>query len=165
MQNETLLSHQILKAKNFKTLSPERAIGSRRDSYLWRGLLAGKVLVDEGYMWRVGNGKKIHIWQDRWLVDAPNLRPEVPYTSFAIPIKVANLIDSISREWIMDDDRTWFNADDIKRIEQIHLPRRPCDDCKVWLGSEDEILTVHSAYHMARQASVSSNRGTAASVI
>lgn len=84
-----------------------------------------------------------------WLVGAPNLRPEVPSTSFVIPVKVADLIDPNSRAWNMDDIRRWFKTDDVKRIEQIHLPRRPYDDCRVWLGSEDGFLTVRSAYNMA----------------
>lgn len=33
--------------------------------------------MDEGYVWRVDNGEKIHIWHDQWLLDASNLRPEI----------------------------------------------------------------------------------------
>lgn len=55
--------------------------------------------------------------------------------------------------------------DDVKRIEQIHFPRRPYDDCRVWLGSEDGVLTVRSAYNRVRRGSISSKGGIVSSII
>lgn len=41
------MQNEILRAKYFLLWPPNRAMGSQKDSYLWRSLLAGKRLVDE----------------------------------------------------------------------------------------------------------------------
>lgn len=113
----------------------------------------------------MGNSEQIHIWQDRWLIDGPNLRRKIPSNIFSIPIKVADLIDSNSKAWKVDDIRMWFVVDDVDRIEQIHLPKRICDDSKICLRFDDGVLTIRAAYNIARQASILANTRAAGYII
>ena len=36
-------------------------------SAAWRGIIAGRVILEKGLRWSVGNGSQIHIWEDRWI--------------------------------------------------------------------------------------------------
>ena len=36
-------------------------------SYAWRSIHNNLDVIRKGTQWRVGNGKRIHIWKDRWL--------------------------------------------------------------------------------------------------
>jgi hypothetical protein len=39
----------------------------RSSSYTWRSLMYGKQLLQKGLLWRVGDGKQIHIYEDNWI--------------------------------------------------------------------------------------------------
>ncbi|XVF75979.1 hypothetical protein PTKIN_Ptkin13bG0230800 [Pterospermum kingtungense] len=51
-QDDSLLSFQVFQAKYFVGVNAHRANLGSRPSYLWRSLMAGKVVVDSGCLWR-----------------------------------------------------------------------------------------------------------------
>ncbi|GLT53960.1 hypothetical protein SLA2020_271940 [Shorea laevis] len=44
-------------------------LGSR-PSYAWRSILNSRSLLKEGLAWRVGDGKSIRIWGDKWIPES-----------------------------------------------------------------------------------------------
>ena len=42
-------------------------------SYAWRSSFKALEVIRKGTQWRVGNGKLIHIWEDKWLPTPNNL--------------------------------------------------------------------------------------------
>ena len=67
LTNPNPLVARVYKAKYFSyddILSSK--IGSN-PSYDWRSIHNSLQVLKEGIRWRVGNGKRIHIWEDRWL--------------------------------------------------------------------------------------------------
>jgi hypothetical protein len=36
-------------------------------SYVWRSLCNPREVIDMGARWVIGNGKDVHIWNDKWL--------------------------------------------------------------------------------------------------
>ena len=36
-------------------------------SYTWRSIFQSLEVIKSGTRWRVGNGRLIHIWEDKWL--------------------------------------------------------------------------------------------------
>lgn len=78
INNRHLLSFQILKAKYFRNSSPEFAANYNGSCFLWRSLTIEKVIVDGGFLWRVGNGADINVWYDKWLDKPPSFAPARP---------------------------------------------------------------------------------------
>ena len=54
-------------------------------------------MVNQGTFWRVGHGKRIDVWLDKWIRKLPDFKigqPQVQPT----PLKVEKLIDAAKRE-------------------------------------------------------------------
>jgi hypothetical protein len=67
VQDPNFLVSQVLKAKYFPHGSFLYFDLGNRPLYVWRSLLSAKELLQEGLVWRIGDGKSIKIWHDRWI--------------------------------------------------------------------------------------------------
>ena len=61
------LVFRVLKAKYFPRCDLIQASLGNNPSYTWRSIMVAQELVKEGVMWRMGNGKDVKVWGDRWL--------------------------------------------------------------------------------------------------
>lgn len=80
-QNPGSMVHRVFKAKYFGGSSFKDAQLGSRPSYVWRSIMAAKEIVEKGSRWVIGNGKRVHIWEDRWiptLVSFKVVSPRVP---------------------------------------------------------------------------------------
>jgi hypothetical protein len=64
MQNPGSLMAQVLREKYFPHVSFLSSVVGTRPSFVWRSLFSAIDLLKEGLVWRVGDGKSIHIWND-----------------------------------------------------------------------------------------------------
>jgi hypothetical protein len=68
MQSLDSLVGRILKKKKKKNYSNGTflnvGLGSK-PSYLWRSVWNARKLLQEGLIWRVGDGKSIKVWEDK----------------------------------------------------------------------------------------------------
>jgi hypothetical protein len=56
---------QIMKAKYFpRSFFLEASLGTK-PSFVWRNILNARELLQQGLLWRVGNGKSIKVWGKR----------------------------------------------------------------------------------------------------
>jgi len=78
----------------------------RRPSFVWRSIWQTKPLLQEGLMWRVGNGSKIKLWEDKWISGSPH-RIQDPIRVLPRDARVADIINQEANWW------------DIPLIEQI----------------------------------------------
>ena len=63
-----LTSPQSVQSEVFcKDIFMEAQLG-KRPSYIWRRILAAREVIKEGYRWVIGNGRNVHIWNDRWIL-------------------------------------------------------------------------------------------------
>ena len=119
LSNLTSLVTRVLKSKYFPTGDVLNAKLGSLPSYSWRSIHSSLEVIKNGSRWRVGNGKLIHIWDDRWLptpstykvISPPNGNPEFPV--------VSALIDPITKWWNVNLVRATFlpfKADTILRI-------------------------------------------------
>lgn len=67
IHNKTSLFYKVFKARFFPNKTIMEAVDSRIGSYAWRSILKGRVVLQQGARWRVGNGESINIWQHHWL--------------------------------------------------------------------------------------------------
>jgi len=43
-------------------------------SYTWQSVLVGLECFKQGYIWRVGDGTRINIWEDNWILRSHNMK-------------------------------------------------------------------------------------------
>ena len=85
---------------------------SRMGSYAWRSILVGRDVIQRGARWRVGDGKKIRIWQDNWLPRKHHPHAlSCPLTDFECAT-VDILINPRSRQWNGDMADGLFNIEE-----------------------------------------------------
>ena len=119
LTNPNPLVARVYKAKYFSyddILSSK--IGSN-PSYDWRSIHNSLQVLKEGIRWRVGNGKRIHIWEDRWLPTPTTYKLISPQKDFDNSPMVSSLIDNDTKWWKTDLVRSIFlpfEADSILKI-------------------------------------------------
>ncbi|KAK3228647.1 hypothetical protein Dsin_000528 [Dipteronia sinensis] len=67
LNNPNSLAGRVLKSCYYKVGSILEATKKSNDSYVWNSLIWGKGLLDTGVRCRVGDGKSITIWKDKWI--------------------------------------------------------------------------------------------------
>jgi hypothetical protein len=104
-QGWRLIHHQdslvatIMKEKYYPRTDFLEAKLSARPSFAWRSILNSRLLLQQGLIWRVGNGSSIRIWHDNWL---PGPVPQKIKSSIRIlhsEAKVCELIDTATNWW------------------------------------------------------------------
>ena len=73
-----------------------------------------------GYIWRIGSGEKVNIWNDPWVPSSANRRVITP-RGHTILSRVNDLLDPISGNWDEDLIRAIFNPVDVRSILEIPL--------------------------------------------
>ena len=96
---ESLIA-KIIKAKYHPECSILEAPLGGKPSFAWRSIQSSSELVRDGLIWRVGNGKSIQIWGNKWLV--------VPST-FEVQ-SVPKVLDQFAIvDKLIDEDLKWWN--------------------------------------------------------
>lgn len=92
LQEPESLFAQILRAKYFPGDNVMRDEPMHGMSYTWRSILKGIKLLNDGIIWRIGDGQSVRIWEDPWLPRNWTRRPIMPRGANLIT-RVAELID------------------------------------------------------------------------
>ena len=149
LSNPSSLVTWVLKSKYFPTSDVLNAKLGSLPSYSWRSIHGNLEVIRRGSRWRVGNGKLIHIWEDRWLptpstykvISPPNNNPEF--------LMVSALIDPLTKWWNVSLVKTSFLPCKVDSILRIPLSYSMPKDKLIWLGNKRGEFTVKSAYHIA----------------
>lgn len=144
IQNPESLCAKLLKARYFPHCSALEAIPHDGISYSWRSILRGLELIKQGYIWRIGDGSSVDIWNDPWL-PRPWSRPVITPRGPSLLTHVEELICSISGGWDERLVRDTFCAEDARLILQIPL-RDGVDDFIAWHFDSKGNHFVKSAY-------------------
>jgi hypothetical protein len=67
VQDPNSLVGRIFRAKYYHGVTFLEAKLGSRPSLAWRSILTARELLKDGLQWRVGDGKKIKIWLDKWI--------------------------------------------------------------------------------------------------
>jgi hypothetical protein len=139
------LCAQVLQAKYFPSedlLNGELKKGS---SYTWQSIWAGIQTFKKGYIWRVGDGSDINIWNDSWIPSSPS-RKIITARGNVVYTKVSELIDPDTRTWDEVLLRSFFLPVDVNRILNISLAIGMMEDFVSWNFTRNGIFSVRSAY-------------------
>jgi hypothetical protein len=88
----------VLRAKYYpdgKLLQAKMKSGS---SFTWQSVLAGLDCFKKGYIWRVGDGTQIKIWDDNWIPSSHNMKVLTPRGNILFTT-VDELINPVDGRW------------------------------------------------------------------
>jgi hypothetical protein len=128
------LCARVLRARYYPDVKLLNAKLKSGSSFTWQSILAGLKCFKQGYIWRVGDGSQINIWEDHWTPSSHNLRIMTPRGNNLITT-VEELINPITGYWDEELIRDLFWPVDVNRIFQIpqdqaprlHVRGRPCN--------------------------------------
>ena len=123
---------------------------SKGSSNLWRGVCRAWPMVENNVIWRIGDGKKIKFWSDRWL-------PQIDYlSSHALVNLTDGMLETKVADFVTSDD-TW-NWHILCNLLPSHIcefiaglaPPSPLAglDVPAWKGSHDGNFSIKSAYSL-----------------
>ena len=116
LTNPTSLVARVFKAKYFPFEDVLHSWIGSNPSYAWRSIFNSLWVLKEDIRWRVGNGKQIHIWEDRWLLTPTTYRVTLPQLDFGIYPMVSSLIDEDTKWWRLDLVRSIFLPHEVASI-------------------------------------------------
>ena len=134
------------KAKYFPDTSVMEAKILVNSSYAWKSIMKGRNVIKQGAKWRIGSGRAIHIWGKNWL---PNLgHPKVlsPRVEGRGVNLVADLIDSISKEWKGNIIDNLFHDFEAAIIKNMPLCKSIQDDVLIWPFNPNGVYSVKFGY-------------------
>ena len=108
LSNPDSLCAKVFKARYYPNSDVLNSKLGCSPSYTWRNIFKGLEVIWKGTRWRVGNGRLIHIWEDKWLPSPTTYKvisPPKPFDDFPM---VSALIDENSRRWKVDTLKSLF---------------------------------------------------------
>lgn len=136
--------------------NPDTLVGSfleanigRKPYYAWRSIWNSNKLLQEGVIWRVGDGANVRIWDDLRL---PNPRAHAacsPVNILGRNAKVSELMDVHTNWWNITLVKEVFNEEEASMICNLGLNPLRGKDRLAWEHSKNGMFTVRSAYHLA----------------
>jgi hypothetical protein len=148
IQNPEGIVATVLKAKYFPHGTFLEAKEGNRPSLVWRSLLAANNLLKDGLIWRIGDGRSVKIWGDRWLPRPTSFQVQTPCQRLSPEATVSNLIDDSTASWNTSLVRDMFIADEAELICNLAINKYGQKDMLIWRGTPSGNFSVKSAYFM-----------------
>ncbi|XP_060974461.1 uncharacterized protein LOC133039585 [Cannabis sativa] len=124
-------------------------------SCIWKGIVWGREIIYEGARWRVGNGRTIRVWQDKWLPRSNGTIVHRPID--ANPnITVSSLLNN-KEEWNVNTLNNYFHKENVPWILGIPIDIHS-EDMLVWPFTKDGHYIVKSGYRVAREINLAPTR-------
>jgi hypothetical protein len=89
---------------------------------IWRSVLRGIELLKKGIIWRIGDGRSVHICNDPWIPRGTTRRPCSNRGSHLIH-RVNELIDPVTGLWNIELVKQTFHPEDVQIILCSTCPR------------------------------------------
>jgi hypothetical protein len=138
----------VMREKYFSDSNFLKANLGKRPSFAWRSIWQAKSLLEEGIIWRVGNGSKIKIWEDKWIPSTFSHRIQDPVRVLNREAKVADIINLDTNGWNIPLIEHIFPSGTVEKICSLAISPRTQEDKLVWAGSKSGAFSVRSAYHL-----------------
>ncbi|KAG7958794.1 hypothetical protein I3843_10G035400 [Carya illinoinensis] len=126
--NTNSLAAKVMKEKYFRKTSVLKANLGYGPSYIWRSLWGVRDLIRAGIRHRVGNGKKIKIWEDKWLPTPSSFEVQSPVSNLGKEATVDALIEVDSGNWNQQMVEENFKEEEVKAILAIPTSRMGLED-------------------------------------
>ena len=147
VQNPDSLAATIIKGKYFSRGEFMKANLESKPSFAWRSILVGRELLEVGMVWRIGDGKSVAIWLDRWIPRPTTFSVMSPCKTLPPTARVEELITGNPPEWNRGLIHSIFLEDKAEVILSIPLSKYNQPDRRIWQASSSGEFTVQSGYH------------------
>ncbi|KAI5324876.1 hypothetical protein L3X38_033949 [Prunus dulcis] len=137
------LVSQVLEAKYFPNRSFLHSDFGSSPSYIWQSILWGSDLLQQGIRWRVGDGRDIFVYFDKWLPTPTTFRTISP-PSFPLNTRVSELISG--GFWDIQRIRAHFLDKDSEAILSITISLSSHCDKVLWHYTSNGQYSVRSGY-------------------
>ena len=97
LHDKSTLFYPIFKERFFPHCSIMEATCPSLASYAWKSIIKGRDIIKRGAIWRIGDGKSVNIWGDRWL--------SLKYSPIILSPRVGGLVEAKVHSFI-DELRT-----------------------------------------------------------
>ena len=94
--------------------------------------MAAKDLIVRGSRWVIGNGERVHIWEDRWIPSLDSFKVVSPRGLSTNVMLVSSLINRETRYWDVNLVRNTFLPHKVEIVLGIPISLRLPDDSLVW---------------------------------
>ncbi len=163
LHEEHSLLYKVFKGKSFPTGSILDAKANSRGSYAWNSIFRAKSAIVSGLHWRIGDGAKVKLWGDKWLMN-PNLPTLIfPCPSSMADYTVSKIIDPVTRMWNISEIKPFLLPFEEEAIEGIPLSVCGAQDDIIWSESPDGVFLVRSAYRLLLRMEASGLPGCSSS--
>jgi hypothetical protein len=163
--NEALLAKQVwrlikfpnsllskcLKAKYFPHCEVLKASRSHNPSYVWHSIFHAKWVIQKGGCWKIGNGSKVNIWNDNWILQQNGFKILTHNSNQENINQVKDLIGQETRSWQQSIMATLFYPNDSENINQIPLIQEDLEDSFMWMFTADGNYSVKSGYNFINE--------------
>jgi hypothetical protein len=148
LQYPDSLVARVMQEKYYKGFNFLGSELGKRPSYAWRSIWQVKSLIEEGMVWRVGNGLNLNLWEDKWIISTHSHKIQDPIRVLSKEAKVADIIDLDSNWWNVPLIEQIFSPETVERICSIPISPRSQEDKLIWARTKTGVFSVRSAYHL-----------------
>ena len=146
--NPSSLMTRLYKAKYFPNGDILNVNLGSQPSYAWKSIHRSLEILKQGTRWRVGSGKTIHIWDDKWLPTPTTYKVISPRKDFGDFPMVSALIDQDMMSWRRDRLERIFLPFEVETILNVPISYHAQEDQLIWVGNKSGVFTVKSAYYV-----------------
>lgn len=140
-----------MKAKYYSNCLVINAQLGNKPSFAWRSIHSSKDILNEGLVWRIGNGEKARIWGDKWVPIPSSYKIYSIHELTSPKAKVSILIDKELIRWDRNKIESLFTTEKVEAIASIPLSCTNQEDRMIWRGTTNGVFSVKSAYHLAKE--------------
>lgn len=142
------LAARILKAKYFPHCSIHDAILHSNASFVLPSIYNARWIIDQGGYWKVGNGRDIKIWGQKWIPSTSDFLIHSPPPHAATVHLVSDLIDAELGRWKNPLVQSIFQASEVTKICSIPLSLRSIPDQFIWHDAVNGEYSIKSGYRL-----------------
>ncbi|CAL2240124.1 unnamed protein product [Prunus armeniaca] len=148
LEKPTSLVVKILKARYFPHDDFMQASLGSSSSMIWKSILWGREVIEDGLIWRVGNGASIRVFQDRWIPKPFTFKP-LTDRGLDWNTTISDLLTA-SGSWNLPLLEQHFSLEDRDIIFGIALGLvSQLGDSKFWFFSKNRKYSVNTRYRVA----------------
>jgi hypothetical protein len=153
--NQDLLWVRALKAKYFIIDNFMEAPIKNNASYLWKGTVKNRLVIEKCACWVVSKCIGLNIWSSPWIPSILGYKPFPNPSISSFPnLNVSDLIDGNSNSWNASLIHTIFYAHSASQILNIHIPLNPKNNRLVWSPSPSAKFSVKSTHELLIQSQI-----------
>lgn len=141
------LCAQVLKARYYPLGRLDDTVFTGNASSSWQAISYGLDLLKKGLVWRVGNGRSIRVWRDKWISRPYSYKPISPQGRCRIRF-VSDLLNQ-NGSWNYELLNEYFVDADVQEIAKIRASPRLEEDVIAWGPGKHGVFTIKSAYTLA----------------